>query len=117
MEKLRQEPRICQIIDYGVSGGSYYIATAWYRMSLKSWRTRQQGSLSELLALYLNICAKLIDAVACMEEHQVVHYDLKVSSFLQPHSLFSRTKPSHSLLAGTHFKNVDEGTNDMSFAV
>lgn len=80
MEHLRLESRICQIIDYGVDSGSYYIATAWYRMSLKSWRMKQpEDSLAKCLPMYLSICAKLINAVCCLEEYQVVHYDLKVS--------------------------------------
>ena len=79
METLRQEPHICQIFDYGISQGQYFIATAWYRMSLKSWRSKQpKGSLANSVPLYLSIATKLIHAVSRLDEYHVVHYDLKV---------------------------------------
>jgi hypothetical protein len=80
MEELRHESRVCQIIDFGVCTEGYVIATAWYRMSLKSWRAKQPKELTDVsLRLYVNIGAKLIDATCRLEQHRVVHYDLKVT--------------------------------------
>lgn len=84
MEVLHHKARVCRIYDYGVTDEGYFITTAWYRMSLKSWRSKQpKDSLAVSLPLYLGIGAKLIRAVCGLDEHRVVHYDLKVT----PHTV------------------------------
>jgi hypothetical protein len=109
MEELRHESRVCQIIDFGVCSEGYVIATAWYRMSLKTWRSKQPKALTaEQLPLYMSIGAKLIDATCRLEEHNVVHYDLKVS-FKIVSVCCERTWPRERAQVRYNFQEYSDG--------
>ena len=85
MEHLKSEPRMCHIYDFGVDKEHCYIVTAWYRMSLKHWRTHQrEGLLDEPTGLRLLVAvgARVLAAMCRLADARVVHYDIKCDNLL-----------------------------------
>jgi len=85
MDHLRREARMCHLYDYGVDNEHCYIVTAWYRMSLRHWRTNQpEGFLQHAgaLVLLLAVGARLLAAMCRLADAHVVHYDIKCDNVL-----------------------------------
>jgi len=59
--------------------------TAWYRMSLKHWRTHQPDGFlhtPHALTLLLSVGARLLVAMCRLADAHVVHYDIKCDNIL-----------------------------------
>jgi serine/threonine protein kinase len=85
MDHLRREARMCHLYDYGVDNEHCYIVTAWYRMSLRHWRTNQpEGFLQHAgaLVLLLAVGTRLLAAMCRLADAHVVHYDIKCDNVL-----------------------------------
>jgi hypothetical protein len=85
LQHLRRESRVSHIYDYGVDRDHCYIVTAWYRMSLKHWRTHQPADVLRrpgALALLMSLGARLLQALCRLADARVVHYDIKCDNVL-----------------------------------
>ena len=85
MAHLRREAGTCHMYDFGVDKEHCYIVTAWYRMSLKHWRTHQPQDLLQqpsALAFLMAVGAKVLRALCCLTDERVVHYDIKCDNVL-----------------------------------
>ncbi|KAI5056613.1 hypothetical protein GOP47_0028431 [Adiantum capillus-veneris] len=97
LEKFIGDPRVCQLLDYGVDIESFILVLKHYKCSLRYWRQRQklQHEISEdnasenlcqpfrdKLPLYLEIYSAVLQAVKVLESHNVVHYDIKCDNIL-----------------------------------
>lgn len=55
--------------DYGTDGENYWLVMKQYKTSLKDWRLRQTAPLAQMLPLYLQIYAQVLDAMAHLDEN------------------------------------------------
>eukprot|EP00798_Chlamydomonas_sp_ICE-L_P008348 gene8348-30948_t len=78
LERFRGHPGICQLIDYGITGESYWIVMRRYRCSLAEWRLRQtQGPSNPASAvLYLSILQQVVESLKLLVNNSVVHFVL-----------------------------------------
>eukprot|EP00698_Gefionella_okellyi_P005948 TRINITY_DN1537_c0_g2_i1.p1 TRINITY_DN1537_c0_g2~~TRINITY_DN1537_c0_g2_i1.p1 ORF type:complete len:1903 (-),score=492.44 TRINITY_DN1537_c0_g2_i1:11-5278(-) len=81
LEKF-QTARVSQLFDYGVDGENYWMVMKLYKCSLKSWREHFNPGSSVPLPLYLNIYQQILDAVNYLNQHHVVHFDIKADNIL-----------------------------------
>ncbi|BBN11114.1 hypothetical protein MPTK1_5g09170 [Marchantia polymorpha subsp. ruderalis] len=97
LERFVGEPRVCQILDYGVDAESFILVLKHYKCSLRTWRERhhgkpggeikpspevQQQTFYTRLPLYLEVFSAVLQAVKVLEAENVVHYDLKCDNIL-----------------------------------
>ncbi|EFJ21503.1 hypothetical protein SELMODRAFT_417290 [Selaginella moellendorffii] len=90
LEKFLGEPKISQLLDYGLESETFVLVLKHYKCSLRAWRLNQGGlhshksgkSFFDRLPLYLEVYAAVLDAVKVLEVHNVVHYDLKCDNVL-----------------------------------
>lgn len=76
LEKFVGEPRICQILDYGVEAETFILVLKHYKCSLRDWRERhenpstrahvgvQQQVFYKTLPLYLEVYSAVLQAVS-----------------------------------------------------
>ena len=57
LERYRGEEGICQLLDYGVVGDSYWLVMKRYRCALCEWRARQRPGCGDAhtLSVYLHV--------------------------------------------------------------
>jgi serine/threonine protein kinase len=82
LERLRSEPGMCQMLDFGVDDECFYVVLQDYRCSLRAWRDAHQGSARASLPLLLNIFQQVVDVCERMTELGLVHYDMKGDNVL-----------------------------------
>ena len=82
LEEFRLEKCVTDLYDYGLDENDYYIVMKRYTLSLKEWRTQQQGSLEENLPKCLTIYKEILKAMQIIHNHNVTHYDLKCDNVL-----------------------------------
>ena len=87
LEAMECDPWVAKLLDYGVTGKSFYVVMQRYPASLKLWRTtygRSLGAkeLTKQMPLYLGMYAQCIEAVNALEKYGVVHYDVKADNLL-----------------------------------
>eukprot|EP00898_Chlorokybus_atmophyticus_P001847 jgi/Chlat1/2663/Chrsp179S02512 len=86
LEELREEQCVSRLIDYGVDRDSCYVVMAYYPASLRTWRVAQSEPFEEYVVLYLRVYQQVLNAAAKLEEHSIIHYDLKCDNILlSPH--------------------------------
>ncbi|KAL2623593.1 hypothetical protein R1flu_003798 [Riccia fluitans] len=99
LERFVDDPRVCQILDYGVESESFVLVLKHYKCSLRTWRERQNNNSNSVrrsdsaagvqqqlfhktLPLYLEVYSAVIQAVKVLAAENVVHYDLKCDNIL-----------------------------------
>jgi len=82
LQELRAEQCATTLYDYGVDSNSYYLVMKRYPLSLREWRLKQVGSMSDNISLYLHIFQEVLNAVEVTHNHFITHYDLKCDNFL-----------------------------------
>lgn len=82
LQELRAEHCATTLYDYGVDSNSYYLVMKRYPLSLRDWRLKQVGSMSDNISSYLHIFKQVLNAVEVTHNHSVTHYDLKCDNFL-----------------------------------
>lgn len=112
-EAMARDPRVATLLDYGVSGESFFVVMKHYPASLKQWRSAHghDGAADEIhrrMPLYLGVYAQCVEAVGALEKHGVVHYDVKADNFL--------LEPSPGCSA-EDFWNPREDAHDAPFRV
>jgi serine/threonine protein kinase len=104
LEHLRGHNGICQIYDYGTTGGKYWMVLRYYPMSLKGWRNEEaikdpvevqfkKGSKRKStepwsrskLRTYLEVFGSILEAMRSLAALHVVHFDLKADNILLDH--------------------------------
>eukprot|EP00439_Symbiodinium_sp_Y106_P070168 s788_g12.t1 len=73
---------LCQIFDFGVEESCYWIVMKCYGTTLKRWREQLIGTLSDHLPVLLAIFKQILEAVAVLHKHDIVHYDLKCDNIM-----------------------------------
>ena len=98
-----------------------YIVTAWYRMSLKHWRTSQPPGFLHLpnaLTLLLAVGDRLLAAMCRLADARVVHYDIKCDNvLLVADAPVSDSELIDELASGRTEPSFDLGTNPLVAAV
>lgn len=86
LERFRGAPGVCQLLDYGMANDAYWIVMRRYRCSLAEWRGRQRPLASPpappAVRLYLALLAQVVEVMATVAAHNVVHFDLKCANVL-----------------------------------
>jgi hypothetical protein len=82
LERLRMEPGMCQMLDFGVDDECFYVVLKDYRCSLRAWREGYQGDVNASLPLLLNVYQQVLDVCEHMTELGLVHYDIKGDNVL-----------------------------------
>jgi serine/threonine protein kinase len=79
LESLSHSPYVCQLYDYGISGGKFWLVMERCRSSLKAWRTEQMpAEVSDKdFMVYLHVFNKILEGVQTLHNEGIAHFDLK----------------------------------------
>jgi len=82
LDAIRFENNVCQLFDYGVDEGGYWIVMKYYQNTLKKWREALVGTVDDNLPVLLAVYRQVLKAVHVLHRHGVVHYDLKCDNIM-----------------------------------
>ncbi|CAE7935899.1 unnamed protein product, partial [Symbiodinium necroappetens] len=82
LDTVRFEDHLCQIFDFGVEESCYWIVMKCYGSTLKRWREQLIGTVTDHLPVLLAIFKQILEAVAVLHKHDIVHYDLKCDNIM-----------------------------------
>jgi len=82
LDTLRFQGHVCQLYDYGADETGYWIVMKYYSTTLKKWRDSLRGSIADNLPAMLAVYRQVLQAMAVMHRHGIVHYDLKCDNIM-----------------------------------
>jgi len=83
LSALRDVPQVCKLYDFGVSRDRLHLVMERCVMTLKEWRLKKPGHISEQdLVLYLQIYSQLLTGVAAIADKGIAHFDIKCDNIL-----------------------------------
>ncbi|KAL1525884.1 hypothetical protein AB1Y20_020712 [Prymnesium parvum] len=88
--RLRAQPQVSQLFDFGTDGASFWLVMRRYDGTLRDWARGAARPLPHLLHAY----AQAVDIAQMLARHCVNHFDIKADNFLIAPDDMPRDDPS-----------------------